>query len=542
KATLNPATGAGTTATALAAGTTNIRAQAGGRQATATLTVNPPPPVLTKVELTPTTATIITGQTQQFTARALDQFDQPFTGASYSFNSDDTNVAQIVSTTNNADGSVSATVSGHGVGTAHIKATATSGATVVMSDAATLTITPPTPVITQIVVSPASATINRGQTQQFTAQAFDQNGQPLVNVSFTWTTSDTLVATVNADGLAHGVGIGAVNISATAADGAGGTVGGQATLNVRAPLVINEILADVPPDNVSTQNVEGDANRDGVRSSDDDEFVELFNYSDAALDLSGVVVADATANRFTFPANTVLAAGRAVVIFGGGNPPVNDPAFGGALIITTGSLGLNDGGDTVTVKLPTTSGDIVLAAQSFGSAANNMPPAPSDQSLTGAPDAALNDSGGAFVAHTNVANANGRVFSPGTRADGTPYGAPTLTRLEIAPSAAQLDIGAHQTFSARAFANINGAETEVANVSFIWDAGDATKAALAPQTGASTKATALAAGTTTVRARAGTQQASATLTINPPPPVLTRVALTPTTATIITGQTQQFTA
>ncbi|HYX40194.1 MAG TPA: lamin tail domain-containing protein, partial [Pyrinomonadaceae bacterium] len=311
---------------------------------------------------------------------------------------------------------------------------------------------------------------------------------------------------------------------------------------MRAPLVINEILADVPPDNASTQVIEGDANRDGVRSSDDDEFVELFNYSDAPLDLSGIVVADATTNHYTFPANTTLAAGRAVVIFGGGHPPANDPAFGGALILTTGSLGLNDGGDTVTVKLPTTSGDIVIAAQSFGSAANNMPPAPSDQSLTRAPDAAVNDSGGAFVAHASATNANGRVFSPGTRADGTPFGAPALTRIEVTPTAAQLDIGARQTFSARAFANINGAETEVPSVSFIWDVGDATKATLAPQTGASTEASALAAGTTTVRARAGAQQMSATLTINPPPPVLTRVELTPTSATIITGQAQQFTA
>ncbi|HYX40499.1 MAG TPA: Ig-like domain-containing protein, partial [Pyrinomonadaceae bacterium] len=247
KATLNPATGASTTATTLAAGTTSVRAQAGGQQATATLKINPPPPVLTKVVLMPTTAAIITGQTQQFTARALDQFNQPFTGASYSFNSDDPNIAQIISTTNNADGSADATVSGRGVGTAQITATATSGMTVVLSDAAALTVNPPPPIVTQIVVSPASATINRGQTQQFTAQAFDQNGQPLANVSFTWTTSDTLVATINADGLAHGGGIGAVNLSATAADGAGGTVSGQATLNVRAPLVINEILADVPP-------------------------------------------------------------------------------------------------------------------------------------------------------------------------------------------------------------------------------------------------------------------------------------------------------
>ena len=132
----------------------------------------------------------------------------------------------------------------------------------------------------------------------------------------------------------------------------GGTVSGTATLTVQVPLVINEALPQVPVDNVGTSAIEGDSNRDGVRNSDDDEFVELLNNSTASVDISGVIISDSTSNRFTFPANTILAAGRAVVVFGGGTPPVNDPAFGGALIFTTSSLGLGDGGDTITLSCP----------------------------------------------------------------------------------------------------------------------------------------------------------------------------------------------
>src|SRR5205085_1450400 len=170
-------------------------------------------------------------------------------------------------------------------------------------------------------------------------------------------------------------------------------------------------LADVPLDNANTPAVEGDANRDGVRSSDDDEFVELFNYSDAPLDLSGIVVADATANRFTFPANTTLAAGRAVVIFGGGSPPANDPAFGGALVFTTSTLSLGNTADTVNVKLPVGGTDVQIASQTYGAEGND------NQSLTRSPDVT-----GAFVKHAAPANADGRAFSPGTRLDGTPFG------------------------------------------------------------------------------------------------------------------------
>lgn len=535
--------GTNTTARAVAAGETNVRARAGGLEAVARVTVNPPPPALARVELSPTSATINVGDSRQFIARAFDQYDQPYGRAQINFASTDEQIANVDSVAPDLNGASStATLTGRRAGSALLSVTTVDVNGATKTTSATIAVVIPPPVVKRVAVSPASALINRGQTQQFTAQAFDVNDQPIPNVTFNWTTSDTQIATVGADGLARGVGLGTVSVSASTADGAGGTISGQSTLTVRAPLVINEILADVPPDNANTTAVEGDANRDGVRSADDDEFVELLNNSDAPLDLSGIVISDATANRFTFPPATTVAAGQAVIVFGGGSPNAHDSAFGGALIYTTGSLGLNDTGDTVAVKLPTSGGDIVVATQAFGTAAQGQPPAPSDQSLTRSPDAEITSTGGSFVAHASIANAAARSFSPGTRADGTPFGSPALTRIEVAPASASLDIGASQTFTARAYASVGGNEVEVANVSFAWDASDATKAALAPATGASTNATALAAGTTNVQARAGGQQFAISLTVNPPPPVLTRVTITPPSATIVVGASQQFTA
>jgi uncharacterized protein (TIGR03437 family) len=538
--------GATTTITARAFGSFTVRARAGGREAVAALIINPPTPVLTRVELSPTSASIFVGGAQQFTARAFDQFDHPYVGADIIFSSSDAGIAAPGEVTRGAgDGSMTTvSVAGLKAGAARIvaSASASAGARSVASGEATLQVVQPPPVVKRVVVSPAEAFVNRGQTRQFIARAFDQNDLPVTNATFTWTTSDSQAATVSSDGLARGVGIGTINVVATTPSGVGQMISGQAPLTVRAPLVINEILADVPPDNANTASVEGDANHDGTRSSDDDEFVELLNNSDGPLDLSGVVVADSANNRFTFPAGTTLAAGQAAIIFGGGLPPARDPSFGGALVFTASSLGLNDGGDTVNVKLPAPGGDIRIASQSYGSGATGAPAAPSDQSLTRSPDAEVGSAGGGFVAHGAAARGAGRIFSPGTRADGTPFGSPPLTRIEVAPTSAQLDIGARQTFNARAFIVAGNAESELPNVSFVWDAGDSTKAALAPIAGASTTATAVAAGTTSVRAQAGGLQISASLIINPPPPVLTRVELMPLTSTIFVGQTEQMTA
>jgi hypothetical protein len=473
---------------------------------------------LTRVTIAPPSSSVAVGRTTQFTAQARDQFNRPIKNVTITFASDNTNVATVDSVTFDAStGIATATVTGRSEGTAHIMAQATDGTTTVSSSQATLTVNPVPAVVTRVEVSPPNAAINRGQTQQFTATAFDQNNQPIAGATFTWASSDPNVATINSSGLATGLGLGSVTITATTSDATGATTSGTAGLNVQIPLVINEINADVAADNASTPAIEGDANRDGVRDSDDDEFIELLNNSNASVDISGVIIADATSNRFTIPANTTLGSGRALIIFGGGTPPASDPAFGGALVLAiSGTLSLNDTGDTVNVKLNFGGSDHQITSVTYGGTGN--PAAPGDQSLTRSPDAEVGTAGGSFIAHSTATNAAGRTFSPGTRTDGTPFGSPAITRIEVAPASATIDIGASQTFTARAFSNAFGPEIEIQNVSFIWDSSDPSKATVAPVTGASTVAKGVASGNNiTIRARAGGQQGAATLTVNAPP-------------------------
>lgn len=75
------------------------------------------------------------------------------------------------------------------------------------------------PVVATITVTPSPATVAAGGTLAFTAVAMDSAGSP-ITTTFTWFSSDTAKATVDADtGLVTGVVVGNATITATAANG-----------------------------------------------------------------------------------------------------------------------------------------------------------------------------------------------------------------------------------------------------------------------------------------------------------------------------------
>ncbi|MCA8959555.1 MAG: lamin tail domain-containing protein, partial [Planctomycetes bacterium] len=167
--------------------------------------------------------------------------------------------------------------------------------------------------------------------------------------------------------------------------------------STQAQVVINEILAD--PDAAL-----GDANGDGTSSTTQDEFVEIYNSSGAALDVSGWELHDAVAVRHVFPAGTTIPADCGVVVFAGGTPT---GTFGDALVqvASTGSLGLNNGGDTVSIF---DAGLTLVTEVIYGAEGGN------NQSITRSPDVT-----GTFVEHSTVGT--GALFSPGTFLDGTRF-------------------------------------------------------------------------------------------------------------------------
>jgi len=166
--------------------------------------------------------------------------------------------------------------------------------------------------------------------------------------------------------------------SSSSSSGGGGT----------AQVFVNEILANEPGSDTNA------------------EFVEIVNTGTAAADLSGWTLSDSASVRHTFAAGTTLEAGRAMVVFGGAS---GIPAgLGNAVAASSGSLGLSNSGDTVTLK------------DDHGTAVNGYT---YSSSLSGSDGVSMNrdpdgSASGGFVLHTTL-SADGS--SPGVQANGSGF-------------------------------------------------------------------------------------------------------------------------
>ena len=170
------------------AGNGTVTASAVGLTRTANITVTVDP-ILT---LTPTTVSLHSGAAQQFVATAFDENSDP---------------AAVTWATSGDIGTVDANglfTAGETAGTGTVTASA-----VGLTETANITVTVD-PVLT---LTPTTVSLQAGLTQQFTATAFDENGEP---VTVDWTTADN-IGTVNSSGLftaGSSAGTGTVTASA----------------------------------------------------------------------------------------------------------------------------------------------------------------------------------------------------------------------------------------------------------------------------------------------------------------------------------------
>ena len=193
------------------------------------------------------------------------------------------------------------------------------------------------------------------------------------------------------------------------------------------PILISEIHAD------PASGTAGDANGDGTRSATQDEFIELLNPGLTDVDVSGWTLADGIQVRHTFPANTVIPAREAAVVFGGGTPTGdfgNAAANGLVFTASTGTLSLNNAGDTVTLADDSSA---TVQTETYNGAGGD------DQSLVRDPDF----SNAPFVKHSLAGGSGGSLYSPGTRINGQVFtlqsGALLLTEVLYDPSSSDDD-------------------------------------------------------------------------------------------------------
>ncbi len=168
-----------------------------------------PPPVLTTVNVSLLSGTLQPGQSTVASATGLDQNNAPIATGTLTWSSSAPNVAAVT-----AAGVVTAVSPGS------VQIIAAAGT---RTGVASLTVIP-TPVAS-VVITPTTASLSIGGTQQFTASTLDAGGAALPGRAVTWTSADPTRVTVSVSGLATAVAAGTTTISAT-------SEGRSATVNV----------------------------------------------------------------------------------------------------------------------------------------------------------------------------------------------------------------------------------------------------------------------------------------------------------------------
>ena len=154
-----------------------------------------------------------------------------------------------------------------------------------------------------------------------------------------------------------------------------------------AQVILNEIMANEPGSNTAA------------------EFVEIVNVGGTAISIAGWTLSDGAGVKHTFAAGTTLAAGKAIVVFGGsGSIPAG---LTNAVAASTGGLALGNSGDSVILKNGTTT----VTSYAYPSSLSGT----DGVSMNRNPDGSAT---GSFVLHTSVSSTTS---SAGKRANGTAY-------------------------------------------------------------------------------------------------------------------------
>jgi len=199
-----------------ATGSVTITASASGITGSAALTVNGPG--LVSIAVTPATDSVATNTNVQYTATGsfTDGSSQNIT-SSVTWTSSNPSVASI--NLNGAPGLAKALAAGTTI------ISATSGN---VSGTASLTVT--NAFLVSIVVTPVNVSIPLGTVQQFTATGtFSDNTKQDITNSVTWSSTDSSIVSITVSGLGTGRNLGSVTITATS-----GSVNGTVTASVNA--------------------------------------------------------------------------------------------------------------------------------------------------------------------------------------------------------------------------------------------------------------------------------------------------------------------
>ena len=183
--------------TAKRAGSATITAAAGG--ATGSSNVDVSAGNVSSVSVTPASNSVVSGETQQLTAKLTDGGGSIISGQAVTWSSSNSGVVSV---------------SSNGLATAGKTGSATVTATASgKSGSATFSVAAGP--VNAITITPASGSVVQGKTLQLAATFQDVAGNTVTGSSVTWASSSSSIAAVSSGGLITGVAVGSATITAT---------------------------------------------------------------------------------------------------------------------------------------------------------------------------------------------------------------------------------------------------------------------------------------------------------------------------------------
>src|SRR5207245_1453356 len=172
----------------------------------------PPGDPVVQIVSSPTSVTLDPYQTQQFLAYGRTQAgDRVRVVARWSASGGTVASRRLYAATGGTISAAGLYTAGQTAGPYHVVATVSSGGTLTDTAAVTITTIP----VASVTVTPTTAGLQVGATQQFTAVPKDAAGNTLTGRVVTWASSNTAIATVSSSGAGSGTAAGPATITAT---------------------------------------------------------------------------------------------------------------------------------------------------------------------------------------------------------------------------------------------------------------------------------------------------------------------------------------
>jgi autotransporter-associated beta strand protein len=505
------------TATTLTVRATSVFNTSKYGNATITVTTVPVTPEVTTVTIDPTAATVQKGSSKQFTHTI-----QAVGGAS-------------TAVTWSVTGASAATVSNTGLLTVPANETASSITVKVMSNfntakfaTATVTLTA-APVVNSVTVSPATTTVQKGQSQQFTANVSVSGG---ASNAVTWTVEGANDAGTDIDGtgfLTVAAGETASSLTVKATSNFDSQKVGSATVTLTAAPAVNSVTVSPATVNVprtTTQQFSATVDAVGGASTDVTWSVEGASVAGTTISASGLL---------TIPADewNMYITVKATSVF-------NTTKVGTATVQVTAAPTVNN----VAVSPPTAS---VQKGQTQQFTANvsttNGASTAVTWSVSGAINAGTTINTSGLLTVATAESADEITVTATSVFDGLKSGsatvtltaAPAVTAVSINPASASVMKGNAQQFTAEVTA-VGGA-----NAAVTWTVEGASASTISGtgllQVGAGETATAITVKATSVFNTAIVATATVTIT---DVPAVTSISISPTTASVQKGATLSF--